>query len=346
MGFDFSKLGVKKNIPKVDFREYSGLIQSESKWGKTQLVATLPNTILVAFEKGYDAQVLDFIDCCGDDGWDKFVVFINNLVENREEIGNEIRLIALDTLEEMYSAVEPYMLKKESIKDKVKYAKIGDIPYGAGYALKDDYFRKEIKRIYNLGFRPIYLTHVEMKTVKPKDGDSYNVYVPTVPERCSKIVYPEVSYIIHGKRDTVDGKKVRVLQVQGNDETVAGNRVYFDENIVFDSEEEAVEKFDAKFKEMIKQRLVKAGITEDIDSIAKKQEAEKSIEVKESLQKIKELPELIKEIKKLMKELITTKKIDNAGVVAILRTNSLETPDSIVDVETAKVILEALNEKK
>ena len=42
MGFDLSKLGVKTNVPKVDFREYSGLFQSVTKFGKTQFAALMP----------------------------------------------------------------------------------------------------------------------------------------------------------------------------------------------------------------------------------------------------------------------------------------------------------------
>ena len=54
LSFDLSILGVKRNIPKVDFRDYSGLIQAPAKWGKTKLISKLPKTVLVAFESGYD----------------------------------------------------------------------------------------------------------------------------------------------------------------------------------------------------------------------------------------------------------------------------------------------------
>ena len=69
MAFDISKLGVKRNIPKVDFLDYAGLIQGEPKIGKTSFVRHLLKTILVAFEAGYDAEVIDYIDCTGEDGW-------------------------------------------------------------------------------------------------------------------------------------------------------------------------------------------------------------------------------------------------------------------------------------
>lgn len=344
MGFDLSLLGVKKNIPRVDFREYSGMFQAESKFGKTQFAALLPNSILVAFEKGYDAQVINYIDCCDDNGWEKFIEFIDKLEENREAIGNNIKLIVIDTLEECYRAAEPYMLKKETIKDGVRYTKIGDIPYGQGYNLKDEYFRKQIKRLYNLGFKPIYLTHVEIKTIRPKDKNKepYDIYVPTIPDRCAKIIYPEVSYIIHGKRDVIDGKRVRVLQVQGNDETVAGNRVYFDEDIVFDTEEEAIEKFEKKFKEMIQQRLIKNGINDDIVELAKKQDEEKTKEVKENLVQIRELPNTVKEIKEIMKKRLTEKSIDNAKILSILGKYNFNSPNDIDDLEAAKKILDEL----
>ena len=40
MNFDLMKtLGIKKNVPKVDFTEYSGLIRGQSKIGKTKLAS-------------------------------------------------------------------------------------------------------------------------------------------------------------------------------------------------------------------------------------------------------------------------------------------------------------------
>ena len=35
MAFDMSKIGVKKNIPSVNFTDYSGVFQAEPKFGVT-----------------------------------------------------------------------------------------------------------------------------------------------------------------------------------------------------------------------------------------------------------------------------------------------------------------------
>jgi len=35
MGFDMSIIGVKKNLPSVNFTDYSGVFQAEAKFGVT-----------------------------------------------------------------------------------------------------------------------------------------------------------------------------------------------------------------------------------------------------------------------------------------------------------------------
>lgn len=346
-----SLLGIKTNIPKVSIWEYSGLFFAESKFGKTQLVSLLPKCTLVAFEKGYDAQVVDYKDCTGADAWEKFIEFVDLLEENREVIGNDLKLIAIDTLEEAYRACEPYMLRKESIKDGERYVNIGDIPYGNGYSRKDEYFRKQFKRLYALGLKPIYLTHVKVKTIKPKDKsqEPYDTYVPTVPDRCLEIIYPEVSYIIRGHREVIDGERTRVLQIQGTENATTGSRVYIEGNIPFKHELEAIEKLEIQFKQAIQKKLIEKGIKDDVDELEVKQDAEKLVEVKETLKKINELPNVIKEIKETMKLMLSNKTITNTQLLKILKENKVDSPDNINDIDIANNILTTLqktNEEK
>jgi hypothetical protein len=69
------------------------------------------------------------------------------LENNREEIGNVIKLIAIDTLEEAYRACEYYTLKIAGRRDEVIYKTLSDGAYGTLYQEKDDNFRKQIKRL-------------------------------------------------------------------------------------------------------------------------------------------------------------------------------------------------------
>jgi hypothetical protein len=291
MGFDLGKLGVKRNIPKVNFLEYTGIFEAPEKFGKTALASLFPKSILLAAEVGYKAQVLDYKNITK---WDDFVEFIDLLEENREEIGEDIQTIVIDTIDELHPMAAPYMLKKQSIKDKTRYLDVKDVPYGQGWNYWDQEFKSQIKRIHNLGFSILYLTHSIVKQVKPKNGEPYDVYKSTMSDRCAAIVYPACDYIIHGERRMIEenGKNVlkRALVVRGNDEAVAGNRVYFDEDIIFDTEEEAMAKFQEKFLEGIQRNLAKAKVSVDISQLSKQQEVERQERVKEYIETVKETP--------------------------------------------------------
>ncbi|GAB6989481.1 ATP-binding protein [Paenibacillus pini] len=282
MSFDLSILGVEKNIPKVNLLEYTGIFEAPEKFGKTAFATLYPNAILVAAEKGYMAQVINKKDV---NNWSDFVKFIDLLAKNREAIGTSVQTIIIDTVDELYPLVAPYIVKRESINDQVAYKKIKDIPFGQGWGLVDEEFKKQIKRIISMGFTILYLTHSTVKQIKPKNADPYDVYKSTMSDRCANIIYPACDYIIHGERRKVEvsegvSELKRVLTVRGTDDAVAGNRVYFDDDVVFDTEEEAMEKFQTKFREGIQRNLEKAGIKTSLDQLAAQQLKEKAEQVK------------------------------------------------------------------
>ncbi|OME55476.1 hypothetical protein BSK59_13440 [Paenibacillus odorifer] len=282
MSFDLSILGVEKNIPKVNFLEYTGIFEAPEKFGKTALAALYPKSILLAAEKGYMAQVINKKDI---NNWSDLVKFVDLLAKNRTQIGTNVQTIIIDTVDELYPMVAPYIVKREAINDQVAYKRLKDIPYGQGFGMVDEEFKKQVKRIISMGFTVLYLTHSTVKTMKPKNGDPYDVYKSTMTDRCANIIYPACDYIIHGERRKVEvtegvSELKRVLIVKGSDEAVAGNRVYFDDDIVFDTEEEAMEKFQEKFKEGIKRNLEKAGITTDYEELEAQQLKEKEEQIK------------------------------------------------------------------
>lgn len=337
------KLGVKKNIPKVDFRQYSGIISGLPKIGKTSTAAKLPNTILLAFESGYDAQVVDYVDCVGD--WKKFIDLLDELEDNIEEIREDIRILVIDTAAEAYKACEAYMLKKESAKDRKIYKEIGDIPHGKGYLALDKYFTEQIQRIYKLGLRPLYITHIDLKTVRPKDKniEPYEITVTRLPDRLRKIIEPEVSYILHMDRATVDGKALRVLRMK-NTETMStnGSRVRLKGDIFFDTEEEAVAKFGQEWESAVMEKLTEAGINKSMEDIKNEQDKEltdKVAEYKASINKDEILEKIKTAISSGKSEVVTAIK----EVMSMYDIKSLKDPSviSIQAFEQFKVLLEA-----
>lgn len=353
MAFDLSKLGVKKNIPKVNFMDYTGIFEAPEKFGKTAFASLYPNSILVASETGYMAQVMNVKDV---HEWQDFVDFLDELEANREEIGSDVLTIIIDTVDELYPMALPYALAKEGLRDKATYSRVKDVPFGQGWNIHDEEFKKQIKRIHAMKFTLLYLTHSKVKQIKPKNGEPYDVYVSTMSDRCAQIVYPACDYIIHGERRKVEitkGKHEmrRVLTVKGNDEVVAGNRVYFDEDIIFDTEEEAMEKFQEKFKDGITRNLQKAGIKTDFDSLAEQQAKEKQAEIKKFVDDKKastKTPEqLHEEIKNIVSVLPKTKLTKGQKIIQdILGTVQFEKFTNETDVSNLTLVVDTLSELK
>lgn len=338
MAFDLSKLGVKTNIPKVDFLDYAGLIQGVPKIGKTALARQLPKTILVAFESGYDAEVIDYIDCTGEDGWQKFIDFLDLVEENLEDMGNEIKLLVIDTLEKAYEACEKYTIRKKRIEDKKPYKEIGDIPHGRAYLTKDNYFKDQIERIRELGLKPLYLTHTVVKTIRPKNEEPYDIYVPTVPERCSTIVMPDVSYIMLIKRTTIDGKPTRVLNIKGVEGVEVGSRIYIENDIPFETEAEAIEKLAEAWEAVITKRLREAGIKDDIGKLKDKQDKER---IEQALGNIKDKALSFQDAAQLSewaKQLVAQGKIEQTTIIDILKRAGYKNFNEITIPEEVQLI--------
>lgn len=304
MSFDLSILGVKKNIPKVNFTDYSGIMVAEPKFGKTTTAAKFPRSIIVPFEDGAKGQVANVVDEL--ESWDDFIAFVGKLEENRIAIGDAIQTLVFDTVNKAYEMCETYTLRKLSVQDKKRYQKPSDVPHGGFYPARDKFFSKELDRISKLGFTMLFLSHSKVKTIRPKDGEAYDVYSSTMPDRLEAIINPLVDFIIYGERRVIDGKRTRVLVTKGTEMTATGNRVYMNEDIPFETEEEAMEKYQELFREQVEERLRKEGITESYDSLSKKQQEEKMSKVEkyikeQEVSKEKSDVDYVNEISELIK---------------------------------------------
>lgn len=271
-------IGVGQSIPRVNFTEHIGLLIAPPKWGKTTMGSLLPNSVFFPFEKGEGSAVIQN-KLKKLNTWEDFVFFINVFEMNREKFGNSIGIGVIDTVNKMYSMCEEYILRIEGKKDGTNYKNLGDIPHGKGYPSKDKEFIKQLDRLTKLGIKPFFITHSKDKTIRPKNGEPYEVSSTTMDDRLSAIIFPLVDYIIIGDKkniineDTGDNKMTRVLVV--SDDTgmavASGGRNYINTNIPFDTESEAIEKFQEVFQEGIKKKLLDRGITKDFDEIVKEQ---------------------------------------------------------------------------
>src|SRR5690606_29076785 len=172
-----------------------------------------------------------------------------------EKIGDSIQTVVFDTANKAYEKCEKYTLRQLSIADKKRYKTIGDVPHGKAYAEKDKLFTEQIDRILALGFNILFISHLKVKTVRPKNGEPYDVYSSTMPERLEAIINPLVDFILTGEKRIVDGVEKRALITKGNTMADAGSRVAISEDIIFDTEDEAIERYQELFKQSIQRKL-------------------------------------------------------------------------------------------
>jgi hypothetical protein len=342
MGFDLSKIGVKKNLPKVDFRAYSGIIVAPPKFGKSTIASMFPNAIICAFEMGIRGQAVNYIETYT---WEDLIAFVDQLEENRVEIGDSISTIVFDTINKAEEVIEPYILKKQSKIDGKRYVKPNEIPFGGYYTAKDKEMRTQIDRIERMGFTILYLTHSRLKTVTTKSGEQYDIYISAMSDRCEKFIYPSVDYILFGENRMVDdgmGNKVikRVLISKNQKDATAGRRVYFSDDIIFDTEEEAVQKFQEQFRKTIEERLKKAGITQSIDEIAKQQAEERRIEVERYVTSQKQ-PTNEELVKVIQQKFTSSSNETKLGVQAIMKEyamTSFANPETLNNEALRKIV--------
>lgn len=346
MSFDLSSIGVKRNVPQVDFTSYCGLIIAPPKFGKTTLVGYYPNSVLIPFEKGDKAtvgNVVSEIDTIRD-----FLKWLNLVEKHRKEIGDSIQTIAIDTVNAFWKQLQDYTLEELGKLDGARYSRPKDVPHGQFYPARDSYAESIIKKIFDLGFNPVFITHSEVKTITPKNAESYDVYSSTMDSRLAKIINPLVDYIIYGERivlvdDLGNEKPTRCIRTRGTESVVAGNRVFVEGDITFEDEKEAMTKFQQQFRDGIQKKLDLAGITDTIEELQKKQREERAKKVQKYLDQQNEMSkeDMLNIIKQQFSMLNDDKKISIQNILKENQIQSFANVDAI-DISILKDILKVI----
>lgn len=192
------------------------------KSGKTTIATKFPRALLLAFEKGYNALpgvMAQPINSWGD--------FKKALTELRDpEVQEMFETVIIDTADIAYSYCEKYICSRES-DQKNTYETVADIPYGKGYTMAQDEFDTCIRKILQLNYGLVLISHSTEKTFTNEKGQEASKIVPTLDKR-ARLVCERTCDIIGYSRsiDTDDGNKT-ILFMRGTPRFVAGSRFRF-----------------------------------------------------------------------------------------------------------------------
>lgn len=185
------------------------------KVGKTTFAAQAPKSLLLAFEKGYNA--ISGIKAQDINKWADFKMVLKQL--ERPEAQEMYDTVTIDTIGICWEMCEDYICAQNMVKT------IGDISWGRGYSLCKKEFESCLRKITMLGYGLIIIAHSEKRIEKDDDDSEIEYISPAIPKRANEIVNRLVDII--GYIDSVfdeDGNSKRYLYTRNTPTVMAGSR--------------------------------------------------------------------------------------------------------------------------
>ena len=224
-----SLLSIQPHVVSRDLTGYSVLLYGEPKSGKTTTASQFPNSLLLAFELGYNA--LPGVMAKPMATWRDMKTVLKELDDS--EVKKVFKNIIIDTVDLAYDAAKKYVCNQNEVND------ISEIGYGKGYNLVMKEFDEAVRAILRMGYGCILISHATDKTFKDAQGKEFNQIVPTIDNK-GRLVCERTCDIIGYSRtvETGEGKKETRLFLRETPRFVAGSRFkYMPDSIIFGYEE-------------------------------------------------------------------------------------------------------------
>ena len=205
-------LAIQPQVISRDLRSKYLLLAGAPKIGKTEFCTMAPDALVLAFEIGTNARPGAMIQKI--DTWSTFKLVLRQL--EKPEAKAKFATICIDTVAIAYDLCEQFICAQNGVQ------KIGDIPYGGGYAALSKEFDNALRKITMMGYGLIMTCH--LKESSDENGEITG-YKPDLNNRCLKIVNGLVD-IIGFITQTWDehGESHRWIQTRSTPTIVAGSR--------------------------------------------------------------------------------------------------------------------------
>lgn len=190
------------------------LIYGQPKSGKTSFAAKFKKNLLCAFEMGYNA--IDGIYAQPIQKWSDFKQVLRQLEQS--DIKAKFDTITIDTVSIAYDLCEQFVCAQNSVQ------KIGDIPWGGGYAQVKAEFEACLRKITMLGYGLILIAHSEIRK-ETVNNSELEFYSPALNKRCYEICNRLVDVIGYIAIEWDEqGNSERYLYTRQTPRVVAGSR--------------------------------------------------------------------------------------------------------------------------
>jgi hypothetical protein len=219
-------LGIEPHKVSRDLSGYITYIYGEPKTGKTTLATKMPQALLLAFERGYNA--IPGIRAQDVSTWGELKQIVREL--KKPEVQNVYKSILVDTVDIASGLCEKYVCAQNGIEN------IGDLPYGQGWGKLKREFEETFRTIAQLGYAVVFISHMKEKTFKKKNGQEYTQVVPSCATTHNDIIKNMADIYAFAEKYEENGvAKVRLVLRSVDNSADTGSRFkYIVPSIEFD----------------------------------------------------------------------------------------------------------------
>lgn len=222
-------LNIAPSVISRDLRGKYVLLYGQPKSGKTTAACQFPNSLLVAFERGYNA--IGGVRAADVASWSEFKQVIRQL--DKPAAKEMYSTIIIDTISIAWDYCEQYVCAQNGVQ------KIADIPWGGGYSASKKEFETALRKITMMGYGIVLIAHSSSRIEKTAEGSEIEIIGPEMPKRAAEICNGLVDIIgyIGGEYDA-DKNFQRYLYTRSTPTLFAGSRFkYLAPKIKFGYEE-------------------------------------------------------------------------------------------------------------
>lgn len=376
----------RKNEIKINPLAYNFMLIGESGIGKTTIIKEYCEKLAgsdgymfleTGREDGQDAiEGINYVTC---DEWDGdydetlntmgFATFIDDVVENKASDWPDLKVVVIDTLDELFSIAEPEVIRmhnKENPNKRVKSIKAAFGGFMAGEDKAIEIVEEKLWSLKKVGVSFVIIGHTKTRNqTDPITGEDYMQLTTNMSQRYFNALKTKVHFlgVASIDREIVKEKTGKKNVVTGQIETksvVKGEtrRITFrDDNYVVDSKSRFADivpeiPFDSDaliqaLTDAIKSEQSKSGVSLDA---AKKKQAKQEKELEKRVAEQEEQAKsqaAVDEVVAQIVDFFTENKSDIAKikpVLAAVKNLGYDNPKSIDNVEDANKILALISE--
>lgn len=205
-------LDLKPHVVSTDLSGYITLIYGPPKIGKSTFGARMPKSLLLAFERGYNA--IPGVIAQDITSWGEMKQVMREL--KKPEVQENFKSIVVDTIDIAADFAQKYVCNQLGIEN------IGDGGWTTnGWAKYKKEFEDVFRTLAQLGYAIVFISHDKEKTIKPQNGTEYQQIGSSMQSSALSIIENMADIIgyAHPKVNP-DGTTQRVLTLRSLDNSI------------------------------------------------------------------------------------------------------------------------------